>query len=47
VERTLLEGATLVGSAQRISAYTERHNPEDPLNEQGDWLAGITFHKDF
>jgi len=47
VERTLMGGATLIGTAQHIGAYTERHKPDDLLNEQGDWVAGVTFHKDF
>jgi hypothetical protein len=40
-------GASLRGSAQHIGAYTESSSPFDPLNEQDDWIAGVTFHKDF
>ena len=47
VERSLMGGATLRGSAQHIGAYTESSNPFAPLNEQDDWIAGVTFHKDF
>jgi hypothetical protein len=47
VERTLMNGAALRGSAQHIGAYTESSSPFDPLNEQDDWIAGVTFHKDF
>ena len=47
VERTLMDGAVLRGSAQHIGAYTESATPFGPLNEQDDWIAGVTFHKDF
>ena len=47
VERTIMGGASLRGSAQHIGAYTESSTPFGPLNEQDDWLAGVTFHKDF
>ena len=47
VNRALGGTASLQGTVQHISAYTEQRNPGDPLNEQDDWLAGVTFHKDF
>jgi hypothetical protein len=47
VERTIMGGASLRGSAQHIGAYTERQNPVDPLGEQDDWIAGVTLHKEF
>jgi len=46
IERTILGGATLSGSAQHIGAYTERLHPGDPLNKQDDWIAGVAFHKE-
>ena len=47
VQRTIGGSALLQGSVQHINAYTERRKPDDPLNEQNDWIAGLTFHKEF
>ena len=47
VDRTIAAGASLRGSVQHIGAYTERRNPGDLANEQDDWIAGVTLHKEF
>jgi len=46
VQRSLPGGASITGSAQHIGSYTEARSPLLPRNEQDDWLAGVTFHKD-
>jgi len=47
VNRTILGDATLNGSVQHVGAYTERQTAEDLLQEQNDWIAGVTLTKDF
>jgi hypothetical protein len=47
VNRTILGDATLQGTATHIGAYDERQVPGAPLNEQDDWVAGVTFSKQF
>jgi hypothetical protein len=47
VNRTILGDATLIGTAQHIGAYDERRAPGHPLNEQDDWIAGVTLAKSF
>jgi len=47
VNRNLGASASLQGTVQHIGAYTERINPGDALGAEDDWLAGVTFHKDF
>ena len=47
VNKNLGGSASLQGSVQHIGAYTERINPGDALSEEDDWLAGVTFHKEF
>jgi hypothetical protein len=47
VNRTILNDATLMGTVTHIGAYDERQLPGAPLNEQDDWIAGVTFSKQF
>jgi len=47
VDRTIGGGMALRGSAQHIAAYTERSTPTSSLNEQDDWIASATLHKEF
>ncbi len=47
VNRPILGGATLNGTVQHIGAYDEKRLPTDPMNEQDDWIAGVTLVKDF
>ena len=47
IARTILGDASLNGTVQHIGAYDERNLPTDPMNEQDDWIAGVTFVKDF
>jgi len=47
VDRPILGNATLTGTVQHIGAYDERRSATDPLNEQDDWIAGVTLVKDF
>jgi hypothetical protein len=47
VSRSLGGAGSLQGTVQRIQAYTEKRNPGDSNNERDDWLAAVTFHKDF
>jgi hypothetical protein len=47
VDRPVSDTGSLHGTVQHIGAYTERHDPTDLLKEQNDWIAGISFQKDF
>jgi hypothetical protein len=47
IDRTILGDASLSGSVQHIGAYDERRAPGDGLNEQDDWIAGVTLAKNF
>jgi hypothetical protein len=47
VNRTILGNANLNGTVQHVGAYTERQTPADVLQEQNDWIAGVTLTKDF
>lgn len=47
VDRSLPGNASIQGTAQHIGAHSERRKPGDPVYEQDDWLAGVTFQKSF
>jgi hypothetical protein len=47
VDRPVSDTGSLHGTVQHMGAYTERHNPGDPLRAQDDWVAGVSFQKDF
>jgi hypothetical protein len=47
VNRSLPGGAQIVGALRHIGGYDERTTPQTRPNEEGYWIAGVTFLKDF
>ncbi len=47
IDRPLWGNGSVRGTVQHIDAYTERRDPGDALRAQNDWIAGVTFQKEF
>jgi len=47
IERTIWDGAQLLGAVRHIGSYDEQQLPNTPNNEEEYWIAGITFQKQF
>jgi hypothetical protein len=47
IDRSLSGGSQIRGAVRHIGAYDEPATPSAPVNEEGYWIAGITFQKQF
>jgi hypothetical protein len=47
IERTIWNGAQLLGAVRHIGSYDEQQLPNTPNNEEEYWIAGITLQKQF
>jgi len=47
IERSLWNGAQMLGAVRHIGSYDEQSLPNKPNNEEEYWIAGVTFQKQF